>query len=232
MFASRCLRRFETSQGLVSGGLLDNTSTNKRALYHRYSLFRILQNNDISTLTNGTFRDLGQINNLYVESVKLLRISNAHIYRSELYLSALGQNPLHCDCDLRWLNVYFRSKYLDNGIALCSSPQAMNQKSVFHTNPANFDCSWATTASARYRRSDLSEAVTSKCSPCSSRPCHDHGICEALTGMEYRCRCDAPYFGENCEEKMDACFGKPCKNGGVCEVQDDLGHYRCMTVCS
>ncbi|KAM7537665.1 hypothetical protein Aperf_G00000075381 [Anoplocephala perfoliata] len=155
----------------------------------------ILQNNDISTLENGTFQDLEQMNNL-----------------------ALGQNPLHCDCNLRWLHVFFRAKYLDNGVAICASPRQMKFKSVFHSNLKNFTCF------------DDSEGVRAKCNPCSSNPCLNGGKCKPVTGVEFKCSCSTPFYGERCEKRMDACFGQPCKNGGICKMTDNLGHYRC--VCS
>ncbi|KAL5110934.1 hypothetical protein TcWFU_009486 [Taenia crassiceps] len=152
----------------------------------------ILQNNDISTLINGTFRDLGQMNNL-----------------------AFGQNPLHCDCNLRWLHAFFRLRYLDNGISICASPVQMKFKSIFHSNPKDFLCSMESTD------------IVAKCNPCAVNPCLNGGGCETISGVEFKCTCEMPFYGDRCEKKVDACFGRPCKNGGTCEVTDDLGHYRC-----
>ncbi|KAL5971960.1 hypothetical protein TSMEX_000351, partial [Taenia solium] len=152
----------------------------------------ILQNNDISTLMNGTFRDLGQLNNL-----------------------AFGQNPLHCDCNLRWLHVFFRLKYLDNGVSICAGPEQMKFKSIFHSNPKDFSCS--------IRSTD----IVAKCNPCADNPCLNGGGCETISSVEFKCTCEMPFYGDRCEKKVDACFEKPCKNGGTCEVTDDLGHYRC-----
>ncbi|VDN37269.1 unnamed protein product, partial [Dibothriocephalus latus] len=53
---------------------------------------------------------------------------------------ALGQNPLHCDCNLRWLQHFFRTRFLDNGVAQCSTPKSMEFKSIFHAHPSNFTC--------------------------------------------------------------------------------------------
>ncbi|VUZ54040.1 unnamed protein product [Hymenolepis diminuta] len=152
----------------------------------------ILQNNDISTLMNGTFRDSEQMNTL-----------------------ALGQNPLNCDCNLRWLQSFFRTKYLDNGVAICSSPRQMKYKPVFHSNPRDFICSGG------------SEETNEKCNPCSESPCLNGGKCEAISGVKFKCTCETPFYGDRCEKQMDICFGKPCKNGGTCKMIDSLGHYRC-----
>ncbi|KAM3184572.1 hypothetical protein ACTXT7_008077 [Hymenolepis weldensis] len=152
----------------------------------------ILQNNDISTLMNGTFRDSGQMNTL-----------------------ALGQNPLNCDCNLRWLQSFFRTKNLDNGVAICSSPRQMKYKSVFHSNPSDFICFGSP------------EKANKKCNPCSESSCLNGGKCEAISGVEFKCTCETPFYGDRCEKQMDTCFGKPCKNGGTCKMVDDLGHYRC-----
>ena len=127
---------------------------------------------------------------------------------------ALGQNPLHCDCNLSWLQVFLRLRFLDNGVAICSNPEEMKFKSVFHANPSNFICPTE------------SSEVALKCDPCGHNPCLNGGKCEAITSVEFKCACEAPFYGERCESKIDACFTKPCKNGGICKVIDDIGHYR------
>ncbi|KAF6777237.1 hypothetical protein AHF37_03589 [Paragonimus kellicotti] len=79
----------------------------------------ILQGNNISAIPYGAFKELGQLNNI-----------------------ALGQNPLHCDCNGKWLNSFFRQHFLDNGIALCHSPTNMRYKSIYHSKPSDFVCPW------------------------------------------------------------------------------------------
>uniref|UniRef100_A0A0R3W0Y6 Slit homolog 2 protein n=1 Tax=Taenia asiatica TaxID=60517 RepID=A0A0R3W0Y6_TAEAS len=128
---------------------------------------------------------------------------------------AFGQNPLHCDCNLRWLHVFFRLKYLDNGVSICAGPEQMKFKSIFHSNPKDFSCS--------IRSTD----IVAKCNPCVGNPCLNGGRCETISSVEFKCTCEMPFYGDRCEKKVDACFEKPCKSGGTCEVTDDLGHYRC-----
>ncbi|VDD79123.1 unnamed protein product [Mesocestoides corti] len=169
----------------------------------------ILQNNAISTLANSTFRDLGRINNL-----------------------ALGQNPLHCDCNLRWLNDFFKLKYLDNGVSLCASPHKLKLKSIFHLSPSNFTCTEKrgfrdTEKALKQINQDEDSEIVAKCNPCAHNPCQNNGKCEPISGVEFKCKCEAPFYGERCEQEMDACFGKPCKNGGTCKLTNDRGHYRC-----
>ncbi len=135
--------------------------------------------------------------------------------------SALGQNPLHCDCNLRWLNTFLQSKLLDNGVARCFTPKSMHLRSVFHSTPENFSCSHI----GNLRDSAEALAMT-KCLPCAQQPCLHEGRCRARTGIEFDCTCKAPFYGERCEQKMNACFGKPCKHGGICTFLDDMGHYK------
>nr|VZI29386.1 unnamed protein product [Spirometra erinaceieuropaei] len=188
----------------------------------------ILQSNDISTMENGTFRDLQQLNNI-----------------------AIGQNPLHCDCNLQWLQNFFRARFLDNGVAQCSTPKSMEFKSIFHAHPSNFTCqgllplgstaeaggglrlgAMPATTAATSRPTSFATGVAAhalaKCSPCTPNPCQGGGECQPVTSLRFICHCKAPFYGDMCEHKMNACFGQPCRNGGTCKFIDDVGHYTCL----
>uniref|UniRef100_A0A0V0J6I3 EGF-like domain-containing protein n=1 Tax=Schistocephalus solidus TaxID=70667 RepID=A0A0V0J6I3_SCHSO len=185
----------------------------------------ILQSNDISTMENGTFGDLRELNNI-----------------------ALGQNPLHCDCNLQWLQNFFRTRFLDNGVAQCSTPKSMEFKSIFHAHPSNFTCLRlpplaeaggglrlgalsavmpATSGPISFADEATAHALA-KCSPCTPNPCQGGGACQPVTSLRFTCKCKAPFYGDTCEQKMNACFGQPCRNGGTCKFLDDLGHYTCL----
>ncbi|VDO02449.1 unnamed protein product [Rodentolepis nana] len=200
----------------------------------------LLSHNQIIDLSAGVFKELSNLKSMVLSSnglrcihvdafkglkkLKVLYHFLLFLFHSLPYISissdfvysrALGQNPLNCDCNLRWLQSFFRAKYLDNGVAICSSPRQMKYKSVFHSNSRDFVCSGDT------------EEVYGKCNPCANRPCLNGGKCKALSGVEFKCSCEAPFYGDRCEKQMDSCFGKPCKNGGTCNLTEKHGHYRC-----
>jgi Leucine rich repeat C-terminal domain len=50
--------------------------------------------------------------------------------------SALGSNPLYCDCSLQWLAEWVKLDYVEPGIARCAEPEAMKDKLILST-PAN-----------------------------------------------------------------------------------------------
>lgn len=53
---------------------------------------------------------------------------------------ALGTNPLHCDCNLRWLSEWVKAGYKEPGIARCSGPDAMVDRLLLTTPTHHFQC--------------------------------------------------------------------------------------------
>lgn len=53
---------------------------------------------------------------------------------------ALGTNPLHCDCSLRWLSEWVKAGYKEPGIARCSSPESMADRLLLTTPTHRFQC--------------------------------------------------------------------------------------------
>lgn len=53
---------------------------------------------------------------------------------------ALGTNPLHCDCSLRWLSEWVKAGYKEPGIARCSSPEPMADRLLLTTPTHRFQC--------------------------------------------------------------------------------------------
>lgn len=56
------------------------------------------------------------------------------------HLRALGTNPLHCDCHLRWLSEWVKAGYKEPGIARCSSPDDMADRLLLTTPTHHFQC--------------------------------------------------------------------------------------------
>ncbi|KAH9283513.1 Slit -like protein 2 protein [Echinococcus granulosus] len=176
----------------------------------------VLSGNGLRCIHPDAFSGLKQLKVLILQNNDISILANGTFRELEQMNNlALGQNPLHCDCNLRWLHDYFRLKSLDNGVSICASPERMKFKSIFHSTPKDFLC--------------LVESpdIITKCSPCARNPCLNGGGCGTISGVEFNCTCEMPFYGDRCEKKVDACFKKPCKNGGTCDVTDDLGHYRC-----
>lgn len=53
---------------------------------------------------------------------------------------AIGANPLHCDCRLRWLSDWVKTGYKEPGIARCVSPHGMEGKLLLTTPAKRFEC--------------------------------------------------------------------------------------------
>jgi len=63
---------------------------------------------------------------------------------------------------------------------------------------------------------------------CSQTPCKNNGTCNLDANEEifYKCFCQAPYYGDNCEKKH--CIDDdPCLNNGECNPTEDGIGYNC-----
>uniref|UniRef100_A0A672LUY0 Slit homolog 1 protein n=1 Tax=Sinocyclocheilus grahami TaxID=75366 RepID=A0A672LUY0_SINGR len=150
-------------------------------------VLRSLHGNDISELPDGIFNDAASLSHL-----------------------AIGANPLHCDCRLRWLSDWVKTGYKEPGIARCVGPHGMEGKLLLTTPAKRFEC-----------QGEVDTAVLAKCNPCMSKPCLNHGSCEADQTDGYRCRCSEGFKGKNCETALNTCVSEPCKNGGACHMSGE-----------
>uniref|UniRef100_A0A670YIW6 Slit guidance ligand 3 n=1 Tax=Pseudonaja textilis TaxID=8673 RepID=A0A670YIW6_PSETE len=145
-----------------------------------------LHGNDISSVPEGSFNDL---------------VSLSHL--------ALGTNPLHCDCSLRWLSEWVKAGYKEPGIARCSSPDDMTDRLLLTTPTQHFQC-----------KGVVDVSIVSKCNPCLSTPCKNNGTCNNDPVDFYRCTCPFGYKGRDCSTPIHACIQNPCQNGGTCHPTD------------
>ena len=76
-----------------------------------------LHGNDISQIPESAFEDRSSITHL-----------------------ALGSNPFHCDCDLRWLSEWVKRDYIEPGIAKCSGPGPQKEKLLLTSPSDKFRC--------------------------------------------------------------------------------------------
>uniref|UniRef100_A0A3P8WYX9 Slit homolog 1b (Drosophila) n=1 Tax=Cynoglossus semilaevis TaxID=244447 RepID=A0A3P8WYX9_CYNSE len=123
--------------------------------------------------------------------------------------SAIGANPLYCDCRLLWLSDWVKSGYKEPGIARCAGPRGMEGKLLL-TTPVPWDA-----------------AVQSKCSPCVSSPCQNQGVCQPHHTQLYTCSCRTGNRGKHCETPVDACVSNPCTNGGTCLSDEQTAGFSC-----
>uniref|UniRef100_A0A8C2AC26 Slit homolog 1b (Drosophila) n=1 Tax=Cyprinus carpio TaxID=7962 RepID=A0A8C2AC26_CYPCA len=201
------------------------------------SAFRQLQlvdlsNNKISFLSNSSFANMSQLTTLITllsDSRKsicqtktphmLVNFTSACVF-SAIFLvhssRAIGANPLYCDCGLRWLSDWVKSGYKEPGIARCAAPRGMEGKLLLTTPGNSFQCT-----------GPVDPSVSEKCSPCSSSPCQNQGLCHSDPVLQYKCSCPQGYKGRNCEVSVSACEGGPCVNGGTCHSDEDRKGFSC-----
>uniref|UniRef100_A0A7M4EA53 Slit guidance ligand 3 n=1 Tax=Crocodylus porosus TaxID=8502 RepID=A0A7M4EA53_CROPO len=145
-----------------------------------------LHGNDISSVPEGSFNDL---------------VSLSHL--------ALGTNPLHCDCSLRWLSEWVKAGYKEPGIARCSGPDSMVDRLLLTTPTHHFQC-----------KGPVDINIVSKCNPCLSGPCKNNGTCNNDPVEFYRCTCPSSFKGRDCSMPINACIQNPCQNGGTCHLTE------------
>uniref|UniRef100_A0A8C3L477 Slit guidance ligand 3 n=1 Tax=Chrysolophus pictus TaxID=9089 RepID=A0A8C3L477_CHRPC len=145
-----------------------------------------LHGNDISSVPEGSFNDL---------------VSLSHL--------ALGTNPLHCDCNLRWLSEWVKAGYKEPGIARCSGPEAMVDRLLLTTPTHHFQC-----------KELVDISVVSKCNPCLSNPCKNNGTCSNDPVEFYQCTCPFGFKGRDCSVPINSCIQNPCQNGGTCHLTE------------
>lgn len=122
-------------------------------------------------------------------------------------IRAIGANPLHCDCHLRWLSDWVKTGYKEPGIARCAGPQGMESKLLLTTPAKKFECTGElfysvliiylkqsfkthqTTLFLLVSVGNVDTSVLAKCNPCLSSPCLNHGICHNDPVEIYRCNC-------------------------------------------
>ncbi|ELW66247.1 Slit like protein 3 protein [Tupaia chinensis] len=145
-----------------------------------------LHGNDISSLPEGSFNDLTSLSHL-----------------------ALGTNPLHCDCSLRWLSEWVKAGYKEPGIARCSSPEPMADRLLLTTPTHRFQC-----------RGPVDINIVAKCNACLSSPCKNNGTCSQDPVELYRCACPYSYKGKDCTVPINPCVQNPCQHGGTCHLSE------------
>ncbi|ERE69489.1 putative slit protein [Cricetulus griseus] len=146
-----------------------------------------LHGNDISSVPEGSFNDLTSLSHL-----------------------ALGTNPLHCDCSLRWLSEWVKAGYKEPGIARCSSPESMADRLLLTTPTHRFQC-----------KGPVDINIVAKCNACLSSPCKNNGTCSQDPVEQYRCTCPYSYKGKDCTMPINTCIQNPCQHGGTCHLSEN-----------
>lgn len=193
-----------------------------------------LSNNSISMLTNHTFSNMSHLSTLILSynrlrcipvhafnGLKSLRVLTLHgndissvpegSFNDLTSLShlALGTNPLHCDCSLRWLSEWIKAGYKEPGIARCSSPESMADRLLLTTPTHRFQC-----------KGPVDINIVAKCNACLSSPCKNNGTCSQDPVEQYRCTCPYSYKGKDCTVPINTCVQNPCQHGGTCHLSE------------
>jgi len=151
-----------------------------------------LHSNTLSSIPEGSFTDLTSLRRL-----------------------DLGENPWHCDCNLRWMLSWMDRQSVDPGIARCSGPNHMTDRLIISNPSFEFRCN-----------GPLDIDVAAKCSPCLSSPCQYDSSCSTHNTNIYQCECLPGFKGRNCEIPIDPCILRPCLNGARCHARNEH-HFEC-----
>lgn len=127
----------------------------------------------------------------------------------------LGENPLWCDCNLKWLADWIKRDFKENGVAQCQGPDLLRHKLLLTTPTTMFQCAEGYNATH----------ILQKCDACKGNPCSNGGWCQSSGFGSFTCSCRPGFYGDQCQQEIDACFGDPCENGGSCSALN--GRFEC-----
>uniref|UniRef100_A0A8C0QUZ4 Slit guidance ligand 3 n=1 Tax=Canis lupus dingo TaxID=286419 RepID=A0A8C0QUZ4_CANLU len=176
-------------------------------------------NRGLHTLPKGIPKDVTELNGQEhscvfshrILSYNRLRCIPIHAFDGlrSLRVLALGTNPLHCDCSLRWLSEWVKAGYKEPGIARCSSPEPMADRLLLTTPTHRFQC-----------KGPVDINIVAKCNACLSSPCKNNGTCSQDPVELYRCTCPYGYKGKDCTVPINTCIQNPCQHGGTCHLSE------------
>ncbi|XP_067937916.1 slit homolog 2 protein-like isoform X2 [Watersipora subatra] len=176
----------------------------------------ILSYNDIKCMQEDSFSNLKQLKRLNLYSNDLSTIPfNSFKDLDSLVNIVLGENPLWCDCNLKWLADWIKEDYKENGVAKCEGPSLLERKLLLTTPSSMFQCTEGYNSSH----------ILQKCDACRGNPCRNNGECESLGFDYFKCNCKPGFYGLMCHQEIDACFGNPCENEGTCSATG--GRFEC-----
>ena len=137
----------------------------------------------------------------------------AHLKKADF-----SENPLYCDCNMKWIASETWKDKFDRSDAKCSEPERMNGKQIERLSGNEFKCF----------KGEPSMFVMAKCDKCVLKPCNG-GTCRLVEDgkMDFECDCNENFKGRFCEEIIDHCYSNPCTNGGVCNAMPDQDGYTC-----
>jgi slit 2 len=119
-------------------------------------------------------------------SISIDRFLSFLSFHSYYLHSALGSNPLYCDCSLKWLSEWVKLDYVEPGIARCAEPERMKDKLILSTPANQFVC-----------KEKVSNEILSKCDACYTFPCKNNAECMVKTDRLYECKCAPGYHGQH-----------------------------------
>lgn len=179
----------------------------------------LLGYNQIQCADQNAFRGLFSLQTLSLHSNNLSTINEGALEKLEnIRRLGFGENPWHCDCNMRWLVIWMMDRRVDAGIARCHGPQSMSGQLIVSKSPESFNCN-----------GPLDVEIAAKCNPCLISPCKYESTCLPDDSSVYKCLCKTGFKGRNCETPIEPCILKPCKNGGKCHALSEQ-NYQCSCI--
>ncbi|KAH3848745.1 hypothetical protein DPMN_091125, partial [Dreissena polymorpha] len=196
---------FRGLQNLQSLYLHDNRLGNiPRAAFSGLTQLQTLylSRNVIESIDAGVFEGVPNITKLKLDGNQIRNISRAAFGDlSHLEELDLTNNPLNCDCQLRWLIERMQGSQFTLKVksAVCSEPAHLKGRNIASVNPMALNCGT--------QINDFNE--------CAFDPCKNGATCSNFQYV-FSCTCLPGWKGYNCDQDINECDLAPCKNGANC----------------
>ncbi|XP_046430500.1 protein slit isoform X1 [Neodiprion pinetum] len=101
----------------------------------------LLNSNEISCIRTDLFKDLTSLTLLSLYSNKIKSLANGTFANLKSFKTLhLARNPIICDCNLRWLNIYLQAHPVETSGARCEAPKRIYRRKIDALRDDKFKC--------------------------------------------------------------------------------------------